>query len=62
MESQLRLLAETRSADSPKAPASWRIDDTTRAVGRTGISKARAALRRARTTSAGLDRHHPAAA
>jgi hypothetical protein len=31
-----------------EAPASWRIDDTTREVGRSGLALARAALRQAR--------------
>jgi hypothetical protein len=63
MDAQLRLLTvEHRAARSPgtdrlavvdghetiEAPASWRIDDTTRAVGRSGLALARAALRQAR--------------
>lgn len=48
MDAQLRLLAEARSADSPEAPAAWRIDATTKAVGRSGIAQAREALRQAR--------------
>ncbi|MCD9623569.1 hypothetical protein [Rhabdothermincola salaria] len=48
MDAQLRLLAEARSADSPEAPAAWRIDATTKAVGRSGIARAREALRQAR--------------
>jgi hypothetical protein len=48
MEAQLRLLAEARSVDTPEAPASWRIDATTKEVGRSGIAMAREALRRAR--------------
>ena len=48
MDAQLRLLAEARAADSPEAPAAWRIDATTKAVGRSGIARAREALRQAR--------------
>jgi hypothetical protein len=48
MDAQLRLMAEIHSADSPEAPASWRIDPTTKAVGRSGIALAREALRQAR--------------
>jgi hypothetical protein len=66
MESQLRLLtAEHRSADTPEAHA-WRIDESTRAVGRSGLALARQALAQARrplpqhTTTEG--QHHPAAA
>ncbi len=48
MEAQMRLLpgGDTSTADEDRAP--WRIDDTTREVGREGISQARAALRQAR--------------
>jgi hypothetical protein len=63
MDAQLRLLtAEHRTGRSSRAdggpvlhgpepleaPVSWRIDDTTRAVGRSGLALARAALRQAR--------------
>ena len=57
MDAQLRLLtaehrASHRTGSDPgeplEAPVAWRIDDTTRAVGRSGLAKARAALRQAR--------------
>ena len=69
MEAQLRLMAEVRSVDSPEAPASWRIDATTKAVGRSGIALAREALRQARRTpptghadTPALEPAHPVAA
>jgi hypothetical protein len=40
--------AAGRAAARDEAPASWRIDDTTREVGRSGLALARAALRQAR--------------
>jgi len=56
MDAQLRLLTAEHRTGHPtsdhgephEAPASWRIDDTTRAVGRSGLALARAALRQAR--------------
>jgi hypothetical protein len=48
MDAQLRLMAEAHSAEPLEAPISWRIDDTTKAVGRSGLAMARDALRRAR--------------
>jgi hypothetical protein len=48
MDAQLRLMAEADSAEPFEAPISWRIDDTTKAVGRSGLALARDALRRAR--------------
>lgn len=48
MDAQLRLMAEADSAEPLEAPISWRIDDTTKAVGRSGLALARDALRRAR--------------
>ncbi len=55
MDAQLRLLAEARSAHTPEAPVSWRIDDTTKAVGRSGLALAREALRQARHATAAHD-------
>lgn len=67
MDAQLRLMAEIHSADSPEAPASWRIDPTTKAVGRSGIALAREALRQARRAPRSVDpvehdQAHPVAA
>jgi hypothetical protein len=56
MDAQLRLMAEADSAEPLEAPISWRIDDTTKAVGRSGLALARAALKQARradTTTVG---------
>lgn len=47
MTSQLALI------ECPTAP--WRLDDTTRAIGRRGVAEARAALRAARQRAAGLE-------
>ena len=65
MDAQLRLLAEARSAHTPETPMPWRIDDTTKAVGRSGLAMAREALRQARQsgrTAADDDPAHAAAA
>jgi len=61
MDAQLRLLTAgpragtdthaddgTHRPEPVEAPVAWRIDDTTRAVGRSGLARARAALRDAR--------------
>lgn len=53
MTSQLRLLTEPSSGPAVEAPTSWRIDETTKAVGRSGVALARQALRQARRP--GLD-------
>ncbi|MCU0312140.1 MAG: hypothetical protein MUE36_14490 [Acidimicrobiales bacterium] len=65
MDAQLRLLAEARSVDPIEAPVAWRIDDTTKAVGRSGLALAREALRRARQgagTEAEADPRSPVSA
>ena len=65
MDAQLRLLAEARSAHTSEAPTPWRIDDTTKAVGRSGLALAREALRQARQgahTTANDDPAHATAA
>jgi hypothetical protein len=41
-------LAGLAEVERPEAPAAWRIDDSTKAVGRHGLALARAALRNAR--------------
>ena len=46
MEAQLHLLTEI-DQDEASEPTEWRLDESTRAVGRQGISQARAALRSA---------------
>jgi len=46
MDAQLHLLTEADEARS-EVPTDWRLDDSTRAVGRQGIQRARAALRSA---------------
>lgn len=57
MEPQLFLLPDTSPApaeasDTEDRPLSWRLDDATRARGRQGIARARAALRQATTEPA----------
>ena len=46
MEAQLHLLPEP-DADRPPRQIDWRLDESTRTVGRRGIAAARAALRSA---------------
>ena len=45
MARQLHLLAD----DNLDGPRDWRLDETTRTLGRQGLAQARAALRAART-------------
>jgi hypothetical protein len=47
MEAQLHLLPTEADARSERDEASWRLDDSTRAVGRRGVAEARSALRAA---------------
>ena len=66
MDAQLHLIPE--ADDDPQAPEAprrteWRIDDSTRAVGRRGIQRARAALQSAaRQRHIGDDPGHASAA
>jgi hypothetical protein len=46
MDAQLHLLTES-TEESPAPAIEWRLDDSTRAVGRRGIQRARAALQSA---------------
>jgi hypothetical protein len=46
MEAQLHLLADESAAPEDDT-ASWRLDDSTRAVGRRGVAQSRGALRAA---------------
>lgn len=58
MERQLKLL-EIREAPEPE----WQLDDTTKAIGKSGVEAARAALQQARRTARTVtsDRRHDAA-
>jgi hypothetical protein len=46
MDAQLHLLPES-PVDEPAPRTEWRLDESTRSVGRQGIAQARAALRSA---------------
>jgi hypothetical protein len=62
MDAQLHLIPEADD-DRPAREATWRLDDSTRAVGRRGIQQARAALRSAaRQRAIGPDERHATAA
>jgi len=47
MEAQLHLLPDELPTDVVSDEASWRLDESTRAVGRRGVAEARTALRAA---------------
>lgn len=61
MDAQLRLLEGSGDSPSDEAPAQWRLDDSTREVGRHGIDLAREALRRAAEHRIGQTTHTTAA-
>jgi hypothetical protein len=65
MEAQLHLLS-TDSGDEPGPAPDWRLDESTRALGRRGVADARSALRAAmrhRCADASDEpRQHPSAA
>ena len=66
MDAQLRLLDgrgdHPAEDDTTEAPTQWRIDETTRQVGRHGIGLARQALERAAQHRVGGDADHMTAA
>jgi hypothetical protein len=66
MDAQLHLIPEVTpqaDGDRPVRDVNWRLDDSTRAVGRRGIQQARAALRSAaRHRAVGPDEGHATAA